>query len=129
MGLRLAVAIAAAFRSGGRPQSAAELADGLGAPPRQVRELLAALAANGLLLEIGNGDAEPGYVPARDPQEIKVAELVEVLRRRDGARLGRTEESSSLAALLEEAERSASEVLGRTDLRSLALQLEETSPR
>ena len=73
-GLRLAVAVAASFRKGGKPPSAEVLADAVGAPPQAVRELVDTLVTHELLVEVG-GNGEPGYLPARDPQEMSAAEI------------------------------------------------------
>jgi membrane protein len=128
LAVRLAVAVAVRFRAGGRPPGVEALADAVEAPLTLVRELLEVLVAHDLLLEVGSGESESGYVPARDPQEISAAQVIEVLRHRDGASLPGAGEGSLVGNLLEEAERSAAEVLRSSDLRSLAIGAEAQAP-
>jgi membrane protein len=122
LGLRVAVAIATAFRTGQPPSTADAVADGLGAPPALVREICAALCAHGILLEHGGESGDAGFVPARDLQEISAAEVLEVLHQHDGAALKLAEGGAPVSSLLEQADRATAEVLKGTDLRALSLQ-------
>lgn len=76
----LAAHVARAFLSGGPWPGGAEVATLGGVPPLAVEEILGALVRAGLLARTGSG-GETGYLPARDPDTIRVNDLRAALRR------------------------------------------------
>ncbi len=77
-GLALLYLIADAYYQGRPRWTQDALIQHLGLPGDAVAELLQPLERAGLLVE--TGEDNPGYVPARDPQHIFLAEVLEVLR-------------------------------------------------
>jgi membrane protein len=77
-GLALLYLIADAYYQGRPRWTQDALIQHLGLPGDAVAELLQPLERAGLLVE--TGEDNPGWVPARDPQHIFLAEVLEVLR-------------------------------------------------
>ncbi len=125
--VRLAVAVATEFRAGRKPPGSDALATLIGAPLPLTRRLLSTLAAQEILVELPGADGEAGYLPARDLQELTVAQVLDALRQREGRRLRLADADlgrAPVAELLAEAERAADAVLRKADLRGLALRAE-----
>lgn len=81
LGLALMIVICRRFRHGDPPPDALLLAEETGASPHQVKELLRGLAESGYLAATAGN--EPGWLPARDPAAMPVAEILGALRRHD----------------------------------------------
>jgi DNA-binding IscR family transcriptional regulator len=120
LAVRLAVAVATAYRAGHAPPTAEALTAAVGGIASIVQHTLKALAHQRVLAETGS-ESEPGYVPARDPSELTVAHVLEALRG-EGAPLTLLDgpAASEVRRVLDEAERSSAAVLSRVSLRSLA---------
>jgi membrane protein len=72
-----------AFETGGAPLSAAALAERVGLPGRLAQPVLGELEEGGVLIRsLPDGDADPGYLPARDPDQLTVGFVVQALDRR-----------------------------------------------
>ncbi len=84
----VAAHVARAFLSGGPWRGGAEAAALGDVPPLVVEEIVDALVRAGLLARTGSG-REVGYVPARDPDTIRVDDLRGALRRDPAAAGGR----------------------------------------
>ncbi len=80
--MRIMVEASRAFASGQPPPSLSILAEHLDVPESLVTETAGMLLRNHLLVETDNG--EPGFVPARPLQAIRVADVLEVMRRGSG---------------------------------------------
>jgi membrane protein len=76
----VAAHVARAFLSTGPWREATELADRVGVSALTVDEVLDALARAGLLVRADTG-REGGWVPARDPDAIRVSDVRDALRR------------------------------------------------
>jgi membrane protein len=77
--LRAMISIALAFFRDGRPLGVSEIAAHLKVPSRLVRDVVQALVATGLCVEVIRDDAN-GYQPARDLEAITPAQVVAALR-------------------------------------------------
>jgi DNA-binding IscR family transcriptional regulator len=86
--LRVALRLAEAFL-GGRPAPDAEsLAAGLSIPARPVEETLEALRGRGIAAPVLGADERAGWLLARDPASVRVADLLAAIEERgSGARL------------------------------------------
>jgi membrane protein len=126
LAVRLAVAVATEFHSGRRPPPVEALAAAVGADLPFVRHVLGTLVAQGILVETGpEGDA--GHVPARDIQELTVAEILDALRQKDGLPVVLEEDraATEVRRVLDEAAGCVRERMGKVDLRSLALRAQD----
>jgi membrane protein len=128
LAVRLAATVAGAFHVGRKPPTAEELAERVGAPLALVRRILATLVTHQLLIETSS-ESDPGYVLGRDPQETTVAQIIEVLRQKDGVTptLSAAPLHDEICRLLEQAEEAGGKVLGAMSLRALAQRAAETS--
>ncbi len=72
------VCIAARFEAGARPHTLRSLSEALGLPGPAVDRLLDRLQDAGLILP--TGEDPPGYVPARPPEQVQVAHVMEAVR-------------------------------------------------
>lgn len=77
--VRLMVSAVERFAQGQRAVTAQELVDEVAVPPRVARRLLGVLVRHGLLAETVH-DEDVGYVPARPPEQIFIADVVRSLR-------------------------------------------------
>ncbi len=120
LAVRLTTAIADHFRKGDPAPLGEALAEEVGGVTSLVRQTLRTLVQQGILAETG-GEGDPGYVPARDPSDLTVAQVLEALRQRDGLSpaLRESEGTSEARRVLEEAERASHEVLTRVSIRTL----------
>jgi membrane protein len=120
-GPRLAARVAAAFLAGQPAPTAAGLAGELGVAPRTVTRVLSALVDAGLLAR-AQGEDDDGYLPARDPGEITVLDLLHALRHEEDAgqvpTVGRLDER--VDRVLETLEAEARRSLSNHTLRELA---------
>jgi DNA-binding IscR family transcriptional regulator len=66
------------FLKGGEPPSAQNLADELNVPLLLLENVLVELEQQGFLVETTK--SEPGWLPARDPSEVQVSEVIGALR-------------------------------------------------
>jgi membrane protein len=80
IGLRIAIEVARAFRSGLSGGTAEELADRLRASVRTVRQVLAELEAAGIVSKLGGRKQEGGYQLARPADQIAATDVVAALR-------------------------------------------------
>ncbi len=85
----VAAHIAGDFVSGGRRRDPAALADLVEMPAPVIQEILDALVEAGVLVRATG--REPGYVPGRDPDTIRVRDLQDALRRDARAEHARAE--------------------------------------
>ena len=76
--LRLAVAVAARFRTGAPPAPLTALADEVGVPTRLAGQLLRAMTKAGLLAEVTAGEA--AFVPARPLNQLTVQDVLQAIR-------------------------------------------------
>jgi membrane protein len=76
--LALMIQICRHFQKGGTPPVASRLADELNLPQDQVEETLDILA--GLEYLVSTAGNDPGWLPARDPSEIKTGVMLAALR-------------------------------------------------
>lgn len=83
LALRLLADAARAFLRGTPAPSAAILSEGAGTPLPLTQALLDLLLGHGLLAASAEGD-DLRYLPARAPETITVAQVLELLRRHDG---------------------------------------------
>jgi membrane protein len=120
LALRLTTAIADHYRAGDPAPTADPLAEEVGGVTSVSRQMLRTLVQQGILAETG-AEGDPGYVPARDPSELTVAQVLEALRHRDGSSpaLRESEGLSESKRVLAEAELASSEVLTRISIRTL----------
>jgi DNA-binding IscR family transcriptional regulator len=118
LGLQVAVEIARAFRDRRGAWAADALAEKLAAPVRVVRELLDALAAAGLLVELaGEAEGREGRMQLAAPAEsISAADVLAALR---GARRNRAP-AASVERLLGELEDAGERVARAHSLATLA---------
>jgi membrane protein len=86
VGLVAMAAVARRFRKGDGPAPLAFLAAAAGVERVHLEELLGRLEAAGLLVRLTPAapaeDAEPAWLPARDPQTITLADVIQAARRR-----------------------------------------------
>ncbi len=80
LGLSLALEVARAFCDRGSPPSATQLSEALDLPIRSVREHLAILEAADLIVVSASESKEGGYLPARPPDQLTVAEVLAAVR-------------------------------------------------
>ena len=72
------------FLRGLRPPTVEELAESINAPPQWLNQLLFRLIEGGLLCEVA--DEQLGLVPARPPDSITIADVLDVVRTGSGIR-------------------------------------------
>lgn len=126
--IRTAVAVAARFSRGESPAVVDELSERLDIPEYAVRESLSALAAKGLLVPVA---AETdGFVPARPPESVTAADVVEAVSGEAFGLPGKIGDQTHerLAGLMAGAERELHGRLGALTLKELAAD-EEMSRR
>lgn len=80
MGLRIAVAVARAFRDHAGPVTAVRLSDLLDLPVRAVRDLLESFEDAGLLAVCAVEERERAYLPARPIEDILLTDLLAAMR-------------------------------------------------
>lgn len=80
LGLHLAVEVARTFRDSSAVPTSEDLANGVGASVRAVREVLGQLEAGGLLSQCAIDDREDGYRLGRPAERITVADLLIAIR-------------------------------------------------
>lgn len=120
LAVRLLAETVDAFLRGAPAPTAALLARAAGAPLAATEPLLELLLERRLLAAAREGD-EPRYLPARAPDTITVAEVLEVLRHREGDDVALVDDAlqSRLSALLSSAA-AASRAQTATSLAELA---------
>ena len=98
------------------------LADRVRAAYALVQRMLERLVEASLLCEVG-GKGQHGYLPARDPSTISLADLRQYLQTGRGATLELPSDATTdrLASLLDDAESATRETLSRVSFRSLAI--------
>jgi membrane protein len=82
VGLRIMTALADHFQRGHRPPGLHQLAAGLGVPSRLVGQIIQSLQQARLVVEAL--DREPGYLPARPPEQITAHQVLQALRSGQG---------------------------------------------
>jgi membrane protein len=82
VGLRMMVLVADHFLRGHRPPEVSQMAAALGVSTRLLSQLLQSLLKARLLVEVA--DREPGFVPARPPEQITAHEIMRALRAAQG---------------------------------------------
>lgn len=90
--VRFCTHLAMRFREGQPPLSASQLADQFGVPPKLTKEVLQALVAGRVLMEAVG--PETTYVPARPPERIRLAEVLESLRSGKGEEIATTADAA-----------------------------------
>lgn len=130
LALRLVGRIAHAFLNRDEPLSAGHLASELSVSPRAVQEVLEALADRGILARASEG-REDSYLPARDPDHICVADVLEALRTGEGGsplvNHGRLDDR--VDRILASIDRDLRKSLSNYTLRELALASVERPPQ
>lgn len=103
LALRIMVAASRAFLDGKHAPVPWELARDFNAPVRLVNDVVHQLAEADLLLEVGD---EPGLIPARDPDSVSPADVLDTLRQWGEIRIRLKGDRATrrLSQLLEEAE-------------------------
>jgi membrane protein len=86
-GLLVLYLIGERFYRGGRPWNLSALARRLGRPQAVVQRIVAPLCARGILLQ--TSDADPVYLPARDPQTVPFRDLWTAVRGAPGSATAR----------------------------------------
>jgi len=118
-GLVALIELASLFNSGGVMQ-VGEIANRQNIPDRYLEQMLTSLRRGGLLRSIRG--PKGGYQLVRPPEEIRVAEVVQILegdpQNRDGA-TRETPEFRVLNGLAEELEAARQTLLGKTTLQQL----------
>ncbi len=104
----VAAHVARDFLSGGPWRSQLALSELLEVPPLTLEEILEALVRAGLLARIASG-REVGYVPARDLDAIRVADVRDALRREAEAEAIRTAVERHIGPELQRVVRAADE--------------------
>lgn len=100
--LRLAVAVAARFRTGAPPSPLTALADEVGVPTRLAGQLLRAMTKAGLLAEVTVGEA--AFVPARPLNQLTVQDVLQAIRSGAGMNVA-TRDDAARAVVREAFER------------------------
>ena len=103
--LRLMLECAGCFSRGAAPPTVPQLSERLEVPSHLVHQIIRVLSATGLLVETAH--PEPGFVPGRPLDQIKVADVLGSMRRGLGSRLPTRADPARLVA-----ERELQRVLG-----------------
>ncbi len=109
------------FYDGRPPLSIADLAARFRVPIDLVRELLELFHQRRLVVPLAD---EQSFVPARDPEQISVKEILDCVRASGEKRrnhLDRTRDESEIAAVIEEVDRSVAVALEGKNLKTLIL--------
>jgi membrane protein len=116
-----AVEVARPFLAGAAPPSGEDLAARLNAPIRAVNDVLFELAAQGVLREVPvQGRKDSVYLPAKDPGQTTIRDVVMAVRRHgDPGALPTADGREALFAMLDRAEALAMEPLALKTLRDL----------
>jgi membrane protein len=122
LGLRAMSRIGERFLAGGKPWTAAELADLLAVPPRPLEEVLSVLVERGLLAVVPSGKEE-AFLPARDLDAITVKAVIDALKGTSGPVdvPARTDADHGIDRILENLDREMAQSKSNATLRSLAL--------
>lgn len=123
LGLMLCLRVTRSFSEGAEAPSAKGLAFSLNIPVRLVNEVVFQLVSMKILREASAApEGDPGLVPARDPSELTVQDVLDALHTHgaDPFTLPEGEDMARLAALLDAALARASEPLNRVTLKALA---------
>lgn len=118
LGLHLMTEVGRRFLQGDKAPALEDLAHGLQVPSRVLAGPAAALERSGLL--VVTGEDTPGYVPGRDLAAIPVDEILGALRHQeDDSLYQRMEGPGAVESLVEQIERTRSQVLDSLTLRDL----------
>lgn len=120
-----------AFIEGRKAPDADELAEGTRTPVRLVHEILEKLTSADVLREVlRRNEKSPGYVPGRDPRELKLQNVLDAMHAAgsDPFILPNGRETARLDEILNRARARASESLDRVSLRDLVDRPEPEKP-
>jgi membrane protein len=87
LAVRIAARVAARFAQGLRPVGAREVAEELGLPEVTVEEVVEPLVAAGILVRAEEADEDQALVLGRDPDQVRVQELIDAIVGRRGRSL------------------------------------------
>ncbi len=110
------------FEAGEPPPTADAIASAMNAPVRVIHDILYELAAKGILREVGlGGNKDPGYLPARNPEQLTARDVLRAVRSYgDDYKLPEGHGASAVYRLIDDAEAHATEALSRVTLKDLA---------
>jgi membrane protein len=114
IGLAVALAIAHAFRHGGRPWDEEALSEHLDVPPRTVRDVLAQLEKGGIVAPLADPTRSGVWQLARPADRVHVIDVVEALRGPRETPLGPHELAAQVESVFAEIDQRDREASGAT---------------